>query len=319
MRRTVILVVVALSLLLPQMAQAWNSTGHMLVAAMAYRKLTPACKLQVDNVLQTHPEYAQWSKDLTDVDQDLYVFMQAATWPDAIRTDARYRKYNHPEWHYVDYPLIPPAFMLLPGPQPANDVLYGIDYSRQMIADPNTSAEDRAIYLSWLMHLIGDIHQPLHAVTLFTNAFPAPAGDKGGNYFYVREDNRQPGELHALWDSLLGSTHVPTNLVKMAVELEGDPLLAKEKLDELGADKTPESWSLESRAVAISTAYLNGKLEGAPAVREQDPVTHRTRMVAPPEAPALPDGYRDQATSAARRRVALAGFRLQAELQASFQ
>jgi hypothetical protein len=57
--------------------------------------------------------------------------------------------------------------------------------------DPKATPEERAVYLSWLIHLIGDEHMPLHCCSLFASEYPA--GDKGGTRF---SSNPQPEEFH---------------------------------------------------------------------------------------------------------------------------
>jgi hypothetical protein len=54
----------------------------------------------------------------------------------------------------------------LPGPAPTDDAQYGIAQNEKSLADPKSSPEIRPVYLSWLLHLIGDLHQPLHCASL---------------------------------------------------------------------------------------------------------------------------------------------------------
>jgi hypothetical protein len=96
--------------------------------------------------------------------------MRASTWPDEIHH--RGNPYDHPDWLFVDYPLKPPLFPVEPGPEPNNDALYGIAQAKKALADSKTSPEERAVYLSWLIHLVGDMHQPLHCGTIFDSTFP---------------------------------------------------------------------------------------------------------------------------------------------------
>ena len=163
-------------------------------------------------------DYEKWRGSYTpgapNLDLETYVFMRASTWPDQIRRKGS--PYDHPEWHYIDYPLEPPTFPEKPGPSPTNDILYGIAQSEKMLRDPNSSPEVRAVYLSWLIHLVGDVHQPLHCSTLVNVEYPAPIGDKGGNNFYVR-----PAEaalnLHSIWDNALGATVNPRTQFNYAI------------------------------------------------------------------------------------------------------
>jgi hypothetical protein len=90
----------------------------------------------------------KWEKsfagDSANLDLDLYVFMRSSTWPDEIRR--RGNQYDHPK------------FPVESGPDLADDILYGIGQCEKTLADPKTAPEERAVYLSWLIHLIGDEH-----------------------------------------------------------------------------------------------------------------------------------------------------------------
>jgi len=269
----------------------------MVIAAEAYRQLAPAMKAKVSEILRSHPDYAKWQEsfhaEAPNIDLATFVFMKASTWPDEIRR--RHNHYDHPHWHYIDYPLKPPSFPMEPGPAPNDDVLYGIAQSEKALSDAGSSAEERAVYLSYLIHLVGDIHQPLHCASLFNDSYPG--GDKGGNDFYVKPGSRGI-KLHSIWDGLLGTSGKPHKHLDYAIQIESDH--PKSSLKELKKANTPKEWSLESRFVAIEKVYLRGELKGS------------TR---PDTAPALPAGYTRTAKAVAERQAALAGCRLADEIQ----
>jgi len=102
----------------------------------------------------------KWKESFTGDSANLnlptFIFMRSSTWADEIRR--RKSPYNHPKWHYVDYPLKPPKFPVEPGPDPADDFLYGISQCEKTLADTKAAPEERAVYLSYLIHLIGDEH-----------------------------------------------------------------------------------------------------------------------------------------------------------------
>jgi hypothetical protein len=113
---------------LPLPASAWNIPGHMLSAAITYQVLrqeNPQTIDKVKTVLEKHPWYAnQWQARFQDVptaDHSLVLFMQAARWPDDIRT--RDKAQNRPPWHYINLPFKPegqPANVQIRDPQPVN-------------------------------------------------------------------------------------------------------------------------------------------------------------------------------------------------------
>jgi hypothetical protein len=295
--QTTVLVIGILLLLSGFQAVAWSNGGHMVIAAEAYRQLSPGLKEKVAEVLKAHPEYDRWIEefrpDNPGLDVGTFVFMKASTWPDEIRR--RHNEYDHPHWHYIDYPLRPTTFPMEPEPAPTDDALYGIMKSEAALADPKAAPELRAVYLSYLIHSIGDLHQPLHCASLFNNTYPG--GDKGGNDFYVKPGARGI-KLHSLWDGLLGTSNKPHTHLNYATEIESR--YPRNSLKELKKAKTPREWSLESRFLAIEKAYLRGELKGS------------TRAESAPE---LPVGYTKAAKAVAERQAALAGYRLADEIQ----
>ena len=275
----------------------WDGAGHMVIAADAFRQLSPELKAQSFEVLKAHPDYAEWAKAYhpnPEFDLAAYVFMRGSTWPDELRGTGS--EYDHPEWHFIDYPLKPPFFPLEPDPTPTNDVLFGIAQCEETLSDTNAAAQLRAVYLSYLIHLIADMHQPLHCASLFTSEYPD--GDRGGNDFYVKLPGRNEGvRLHGIWDGLLGTLPNPQEQWKYAVKIDAE--YPRRALPELKKYTTPKAWSLESRDLAIEKAYLHGRLKGS---------------TSPDSAPSLPLGYLQAAKAVAQRQAALAGDRLADEI-----
>jgi len=277
-------------------ALAWGSAGHMVVAAIGYRTLSPQMKADAFEILKAHPQFSEWTNAYRPnalVDLPAYVFMRSSTWPDEIRR--RGSPYDHPNWHFIDYPLRPPKLALESDNRPTDNILYGIAQCETTLRDTNANPELRAAYLSFLIHLVGDLHQPLHCESLFTDVYPN--GDKGGNDFYVKAGDRGM-KLHALWDGLLGSSANPQAQWKYAITLESE--FPKAALSVLASDTTPKVWSLESRQLAIEKGYLDGALVGSTQAGS---------------APPLPDGYVTAAKSVAERQGVVAGYRLAAEIE----
>lgn len=298
MRRTSRILLVLALLFLPGVpALAWSGAGHMVIAAEAYRQLSPELRKRVTEILKSHPDYEKWEKaftpDAANLDLSMFVFMRASTWADEIRRG--HKEYDHPHWHYVDYPLKPPSFPQEPGPASDDDVLYGIAQCQKVLADSRASAELRAVYLAWLIHLVGDIHQPLHCASLVNATYPH--GDKGGNDFYVKPGTRGI-RLHSLWDGLLGTSGKPHTHLNYAIQIEAEH--PRKSLKELAKHKTPKEWSLEGRALAVDKAYLRSDLKGSTSAET---------------APDLPEGYTKESKAVAERQAALAGYRLADEIQ----
>lgn len=281
-------------------ARAWDDAGHMTIAAEAFRQLSPEKKAQAVEVLKNHPDYQQWLKAYhpnPQVDFGTYLFMRCSTWPDEVRGSGS--PYDHPNWHFIDYPLRPPSFAFEQDARPTNDVLFGIAQCEKTLSDTQADPVLRAVYLSYLVHLIGDMHQPLHCESFYSDAYPN--GDRGGNDVYVRLP-QGVSRLHPIWDGLLGTTPNLAVECRNAFAVHVD--YPRAALPELRKDTTPLAWSLESRKLAIEYGYLNGHLKGS------------TNAAG---APPLPDGYLKAATAVAKRQAALAGYRLADEIQEYLQ
>jgi len=192
--------VLAALVVAPAPALAWNNHGHMLIAAVAWTELTPRVKTRVARLRARNPDYALWTAGVPQAEKGRVAFLKAATWPDAIRNAPGYAKDDvassgaragqnigyadhlvHPNWHYRDSPISTDGTPIAPAQSP--NASTAID----ALALRSHASEDVKSYdLAWLEHLVGDVHQRLHAVSRFTH--DAPAGDRGGNSVHVCDD-----------------------------------------------------------------------------------------------------------------------------------
>jgi len=129
-------------------------------------------------------------------DRDEMLFMLAPRWADDIRS--RDKAQHRALWHYVNFPFKPdtqPSSVQTNSPQAVNILTALAENERIVKTEPDPI--QKAIALTWLFHLVGDIHQPLHSVQIFTTDFPN--GDRGGNLICVRpSETGKPLELHRL-------------------------------------------------------------------------------------------------------------------------
>jgi len=171
----------------------------------------------------------------------------------------------------------------------------------QRILVNENDAERKAIALSWLFHLVGDVHQPLHTAQLFTVEYPN--GDRGGNEICVRvTQGRQATDLHRFWDGVITSTQNLTRLRNDATTLRNRQEFQRSQLTEL-ANTSFESWAKESYEIATKIAYRNGGQIGIPKGGNKE-----CRDVQ--ATPLLPAGYVVSTRWIADRRMILAGYRL---------
>lgn len=282
----------------------------MAIAWIAYQHLNPNTKLAVNKLIAKNPSYQKWKSSLpsnvSTEDRDLYIFMLAATWPDQIKGDSSYHndgggggdiapannsatnnvgysdKARHKYWHFIDVPFSPDntALGLIPYPNVETEAAV----FRQTLGS-NATQNLKSYDLVWLIHLVGDVHQPLHCTSRFTST--QPAGDAGGNAvtFCASTDQTCSTNLHAFWDNLLGpSSGTPQQAAAVAAALPAVTISAN--------DLDVHTWIDESFALAQSTTYANPPVgDGAGPYRYDQT-------------------YTDNAKAVAQKRVAQAGLRL---------
>jgi len=183
--------------LIPRLALAWGDEGHEIIALVAERLLDPSVRDKITAMLAADPD------DLTAHD-----IASEATWVDRYRdfdrNGARQRYEQTWRWHFVnielrdpnldlacfDHPAPPPGTVASNGPSQAC-IVDKIEQFATEVADPRTDPEERVVALKFVLHLVGDLHQPLHA---------ADDHDAGGNRKRVVADGFRPGNLHHFWD-----------------------------------------------------------------------------------------------------------------------
>jgi hypothetical protein len=303
-------------------ARAWNATGHEVIAEIAWRNLTPAVRDKVLTLLKQHPHFAKRLEgtDATSepVDYALQVFMRASIWPDMMRSGTgAEREYHHGEWHYIDFPIvaegtdkstleIPPLGEKLEPGKPPQNILQALQWASERLKHPEAPLAEKAVALAWIEHLVGDIHQPLHATGFFSADYPK--GDRGGNLFMVKYHGNETN-LHTFWDGLLGG-YMSFKLIDAIADkvIEQHPRASLEK--ELAITK-PADWAQESFALARDVVYAGGKLKG---VTRDASVADKGATT-----PELPEKYDEMARDTARLRIALAGYRLADLLNTLFE
>lgn len=257
--------------------RAWGGTGHRIIARIALQLMTPEARRDAIALIGSADD-----------------FVALSTWADSVRRD-------HPEtanWHFVSIPFGATTYDAArdcKATEQGDCVLAELDRTRAIIADPSRTAADRQEALKYLIHFLGDFHQPLHNIG---------NNDRGGND--VRIDavadvdlaGRQ-ANLHSLWDSLLiehrgmDEAHYTAFLLK---DLSEHPL-PDERIDFV-------AWSLSAHHLAEKFAYqYAGFAQGNP-----------------PSAPVgISADYERQAQPVIDRQLELAGARLAAVLNDAFR
>ena len=172
MRTRVLAALAALAALIPSPALAWGKTGHRVVAAIADTQLSGLARAQIERILGP-------GQSLADV----------ANWPDEQRSaPGEFWHKTATPWHYVTLNGI-----IYDHAPPEGDALDALDRFSKTLKDPNASRADKQLALRFIVHLVGDLHQPLHV---------GKCCDRGANEVKVTWFGK-PTNLHAVWDSQL--------------------------------------------------------------------------------------------------------------------
>lgn len=287
-------------------AAAWTRPGHMVTAAIAFDDLKATDPDIIDRVaalLDSHPDRGPFevAEDRSEGrERALRLMMECARWPD----DARLTVHDQPSWHVQLRPVVrtqdPPA--ALPGDRIQMDGTEAFALNARVMANPDATPAQRAVSLCWVMHLAGDVHQPLHTAQLFSSAYPN--GDRaGGLQFVIDPLSGLPVTFHWFWDDSVHRFGDLESVRARAKDLQlrlPRSILLQEVTPAVAADYP--RWAEESFALAVSFAYASGPIGGPSEAQARE----------------VPVSYALQTVTIAERRVALAGYRLADLLRESF-
>lgn len=252
-------------------AWAWDSVGHRIIAAIAYENLTPTAKTGVDQLTviidKKYPPQARF----------LYISVLADKWRKKDALTSNWHFYNTP-WTRDDTPTT--------AAQTPNLITAVEEIRSRISADPKV--KQKAIDLAYLVHLVGDAHQPLHCINYFSHDFPQ--GDRGGNLFPLAVHGRD--NLHSYWDQAARllvnpQQHYPLRtkeILALAAQIEQQH--PQQSMAQQIKDDNVSHWVAECFQIAKANAYTL-----SPNAR---PSKH----------------YKENAADVASSQLALAGYRL---------
>ena len=224
---------------------AWSQQGHMIISMIAYDNINPQIYNKVENQTNIYKHfYPQQSNPVT-----------TAPWLDSLK---EYNDTYFNTWHYIDipfnnntgYPMKPPSNI---------NVVWALNNTFEQYkkgTDPWTVGFN----IRLLLHLVGDVMQPMHACVLYSPQYPN--GDEGGNLYKVHY-NHTTTSLHAFWDGCAGLYNeyfeLPLSTANMTL-LENQALGIIDKYNgtnvTLGYNVT--DWAKESYDIASKFAYQTG-------------------------------------------------------------
>ncbi|HSB95722.1 MAG TPA: S1/P1 nuclease [Spongiibacteraceae bacterium] len=285
---------------------AWGDEGHAVIAQIAMHYLTPATRQKVAAILAgdtgaltTHDIAGEssWADKYRDSDREQYGANK--------NNNTRYRQTHR--WHFVNLDLdtpnlaracfqhrpLAPGQLASQGPAQAC-VIDKITQFRSEWLAPRTSPAERLLALQFLLHLVGDLHQPLHA---------SNNDDQGGNSVIVSGPKLKRSNLHRLWDTQLVQ-RLDRNGEALALRLIAQTSAAQYRQWQQG---DPASWALEAHALAKNVVY--GQLPRPTSTDDSSQgspqgVTYR-----------LPASYIANAESVTATQLIKAGIRLAMQLE----
>jgi hypothetical protein len=162
-------------LYIPLQTMAWGDKGHRITGQIASSYLTPKARAAVKAILGNES------------------IAMASTWADFIKSDSTYKYlYN---WHFIDFdkPFTYPQLQSFLKQDTSVDAYTKLQFMIGELKKKNLPADKKLLYLRMVIHVVEDIHQPMHT---------AHTDDKGGNDFKVQWFNENTN-MHSVWDSKL--------------------------------------------------------------------------------------------------------------------
>ncbi|PJD91535.1 MAG: nuclease [Legionella sp.] len=226
---------------------SWSANGHRVIGQIAYERLTPKAKRTFAHLNQS-----------LNRDHRRYSLVAASVWLDALY-DPRYLALK--PIHYIDLPYSVDGTTL---PKVASrNAVSAIETASTKVMDSSVTDTERATSLRILLHVVGDLHQPLHAITRVSHAHPQ--GDRGGNEFRLGKNSVAPN-LHRYWDRGGGLLSPKMNAIAV-----------KDLAKSIGSEWTCPSddqnvmhWAETSHALAITQAYAIKEYESPSAAYEKN-------------------------------------------------
>jgi hypothetical protein len=206
-------------------AFGWGVEGHSLIARIAWVQLSPSVQARVSEILGPN-----------------VTIQSIASWADNVRN----QRHETGPWHYIDIPIDKPHLDMARDCPKGDCVIARIEDFQKILKDPATAPLQRREALMFLVHFVGDMHQPLHC---------ADNNDQGGNKVPVKFGDRagdRPYNLHSLWDGGLLSD-MPKEDVLFAQYSKDSAKHARK-----WAKGTVEDWAEQSHKIAQKVTY--GKL-----------------------------------------------------------
>lgn len=217
-------------------SQAWNALGHQIITQIAYDNLNTKTK-QIAN---------RYNHALSTVYKPVNL-IKASVWLDSLR-------YQDIHWydayHYIDIPFSTDQSPL--PPIPAINAQWAILHAEQTLTNHYAKPFDKGLALRILIHVVEDIHQPLHTATRVSNEYPQ--GDLGGNLFPIK-GKPIATNLHAYWDMGAGLLYAKPRSHKISIKKQAENLENQWPCVKFSLNTNIGEWINDAHTLARSKAY----------------------------------------------------------------
>ncbi|MHA6723548.1 S1/P1 nuclease [Sphingomonas sp. RS2018] len=251
-------------------ASAYWEYGHETIASIAYRNVKPETRAKIDALLRRSALLETPSCPARTIEQ-------ASVWADCVKPLGERFSYAY-SWHYQNVDVCKP-FDLKSACKDGNCVSAQVTRDVKLLQDPKVPMREKVQALAFLVHFVGDLHQPLHA---------GDRGDLGGNRARADYGIYAPERfnLHSIWDGPLAERAIstPPSLVRTYTPAERTPVQAG----------TVEDWSRDSWQVARDSVYASamGDPCGPPPARSKLDAATIAKLVEPARAQVMKGGLR---------------------------
>jgi hypothetical protein len=324
--RSWIAVVAVLTGICGTTARAWDHPGHMTTAAIAFSEIAKARPELVEKLgllFLAHPDPAPFwvaAGEAKGDERARRMFIECARWAD----DSKFTANDRLTWHSArwailadDAPDEAKAAVAARNGRPVGQAIEALNLNFAMLSNHESTPAERALGLCWMLHIVGDIHQPMHVSDLYSREFPT--GNAAATLSYVDDPGGKTTiPLHVLWDSNILRSPTLKEVDSAARKYtKRHPRSSFPELKEhaVGGPDFFREWAKESHAVAVDWAY---DIETVSDASDQDTETLVKNMVqfilngiSPvEEAPEVPSEYWSRLKKMAERRITLAGYRI---------
>jgi hypothetical protein len=240
-------------------AFGWGVEGHQITALIAEAHLTPAAREAIHGLLGKDKDGAQ--VEISDA--------EVCAWADRIRREPEGEGTG--PYHYVDIPYEAAAYDADRDGNKGDNIIDKLVYYSEQLRDTSRPKAVREKALRWVVHMVGDLHQPLHCAER--------DGDKGGNgrLAFLLDQKGKAGNLHSIWDSgILKLVIDKRPIAEVAAEMDKQikPATAKQ-----WSNGTPIDWANQSHVVAVRVVYAGVPADGPPPRLGEDYVKRAKPVV----------------------------------------